>query len=30
MSKRTPAEEVAAFKKRVHELFEKEARCPAC
>jgi hypothetical protein len=30
MSKRTGAEEVARFKKRVRELHEKEARCPAC
>jgi hypothetical protein len=28
--KRTSDEEVAVFKKRCEELFEKEARCPDC
>lgn len=30
MSKRTPAEEVAVFKKRCEDLFKTEARCPLC
>jgi hypothetical protein len=30
MSRRTPAQEMSAWKIRVAELFAKEAKCPAC
>ena len=30
MNRRAGTEEVAAFKRRCEDLFEKEARCPAC
>jgi hypothetical protein len=30
MSKRTPQQEMSAWKTRVAELLSKEARCPGC